>query len=279
MFAILLSVLAALWLFLESPLARKRARVLVSARLTEAFGRPVRVDQVDFGWFPPDVELRGVVIPGPTPASPPFAVLPRVRVLGAWRGLSDGKVNLQQIEIERPRIELYLGPNGETNLPEIADTGGGSSAVDVLIGRILITDGTFVLDERTLPLALEAKAIHGRLQGNGPLRAESPLVATLTAQDIVTTLPAAKPYGLTAGIRALLSPSGIAIEKIRLAAPEIRADVSGDVTWKGIEWNVALDVAARGEAAQAAASSASRSAWCASIIWNMRSGKAPKVVA
>ncbi len=249
MFAFGLALAAALWLFLESPFAKSRARVLVSARLTELLGRPIRVEEVDFGWLPLDVELRGVVIPGPTAQSPPFAVLPRVRVLGAWRGLSDGKVNLEQIEIERPRFELYLGPNGETNLPEIADTGGGSSAVDVHIGRILITDGTFVLDERTLPLALEAHAIHGRLLGQGPLGADSPLLARLTAQDVTTTLPAAKPYGLTAAIRAAITPGRVAIENVRLAAPEIRADLSGDVTWKGIEWDVALDIAAEGEAA------------------------------
>ena len=62
----------------EPARARAARRPLVAA-VSEFLGRKIQVGDLDYTFFPPAVELRDVVIPGPRPGDPPVARVPFVR--------------------------------------------------------------------------------------------------------------------------------------------------------------------------------------------------------
>lgn len=243
--ALVLLLFAGSLAFIESSFARSRLAALVTARLSEALGRPVRVREARIGLLPLDLELRGLVIPGRTAADPPFAEVPVLRIQASWRALRERVVDLEQIEALGPVVRLDFAADGSDNLPRFGGKGGGGrSRFDLNIGRALVQHGTLIVNERSLPLALEARGIWGRLSGPDPNR----LSAFATVQDLDLRLPDARPYRLTASVKGLIEPSRVTIESYRLAGPDLSVQGAGTYTWKAGEYAFELALGGRGDA-------------------------------
>jgi len=227
--ALFLLLFAGSLAFIESSFARSRLATLVIARLSEATGRPVRVREAQVGLWPLDIELHDLVIPGRTAKEPPFAEVPVLRIQASWRALRQRVLDLEQVEALRPIVRLDFAADGSTNLPHFGGRGGGgSSRFGLTLDRVLVLDGTLVLNERALPLNLDARGVWGRITGPDPKH----LSAFATAQDVELLLPDARPYHLTASIKGLIEPSIVTIQSYRLAGPDISAHGAGTYSWK-----------------------------------------------
>lgn len=244
----LVFLVAAAWFFLESAYAHRRAVSLVIARAQELLNRKIEVGSIDYNVALLSFELRDVVVHGPRPGDPAFATVPLVRVEFSWRDLRQRILRLEQIEVVRPRVYLRFNPDGTNNLPELRSRKGAKRRFEVQIGRILVQDGVLDLDEHRLPLTLDAKAVWGRATGSAERGGEGPgrIDAMVTAQEVVTTLPHAKPYAFTASAKGSFVPGRIQFTALRIAGPDLKARAIGSYQWKGKDRRLGLDVEADG---------------------------------
>jgi len=249
---LLISLLAGALLLLQSQFARQRALARIVAQMTEFLGRPIRIREIDYTLFPVAIELRDVVVPGPRPTDPPVARAPLVRLQMSVKDLEGRVFDLQQIDIEHPEVYLQFNPDGTNNLPEFRSRGGGPKRFDVRIGHILVQDGVFRLNERRLPLEIDARAVWGRLIGRGEREGEggSRLDGLVTAQEVVTTLPRARPYRFTVSAKGSVLPEEgrVRIAVARLVGPDLSSSASGFVDYRSENRRVELTIDAQGAA-------------------------------
>ncbi len=249
---LLLSLLAAGLLLLQSQFARERAFARIVRQTSDFLGRPVRIGEIEYTLFPLAIELRDVVVPGPRPTDPPVARAPLVRLQLKVKDLEGRVFDLEQIVIERPEVYLQFNPDGTSNLPEFRARPGGPKRFDVRIGHILVEDGVFRVNERRLPLTLEARAVWGRLIGRAERGGEggNRLDALVTAQEVVTTLPRARPYRFTLSAKGSVLPQEgrVRIATARLASPDVGASASGFVDYRAASRRVELAIDGRGAA-------------------------------
>ncbi|HYH47726.1 MAG TPA: AsmA family protein, partial [Thermoanaerobaculia bacterium] len=234
---LLVALLAGVYFLLQSQLARGRAASLVVQRVSAYLHRDIQVGAVDYSFFPLAFELHDLVIPGPRPGDPPVATIPLVRIQSSWRDLRQQVLNLEQIEVVSPRIYLQFNPDGTSNLPEFgSDQPSGPSRFEFRLGRILVQDGTLRINQRELPLNLDARAVWARAIGSdgGRSAGGKRLDILATAQEVVTTLPDARPYPLTVSARGslFLDGSRLNLSRVRLAGPGLAATASGTLALK-----------------------------------------------
>ncbi len=251
---LLAAILVAGLLILQSQYARRKALDRIVAQMETFLGRRISIGSIDYTFFPLGLELRDVVIPGPRPkVDPPVARIPFASLQIAVRDLEGRVFDLEQIAIVEPEVYLQLNPDGTSNLPEFHfQKGGGPRRFDVRIGHILVQDGVFRLNERRTPVSLEARAIWGRLTGRAERGGEggNRLDALVTAQDVVTTLPRARPWRFTLSAKGSVVPEDgqVRIATARIAGPDLAAQIAGLVNYRSENRKVELGIDAQGEA-------------------------------
>ena len=248
-------LLVAALFFLQSRFAQERATALVIARVSELLGRRLEVGELDYTFFPPAVEMRDVVLPGPRPGDPPVVRVPFVRAQISAQDLRERVIKIEQVEVFEPQVYLQFNPDGTNNLPKFRTRKGGTRRFDFQIGRILVQNGTLRLNEERLPLTLEAKAVWGRLIGKAERGGEggNRLDALVTAQEVVTTLPRARPYPFTASAKGSIRPAEgrVEIAAARITGPDLSARARGFVAYRAAERRIELAIDAQGQAALA----------------------------
>lgn len=248
-------LLTAALVFFQSRFAQERATALAIARVSELLGRRIEVGELDYTFFPPAVEMRDVVLPGPAPGDPPVVRVPFVRAQISAEDLRERVIKIEQVEVFEPQVYLQFNPDGTNNLPKFRTRQGGTRRFEFQIGRILVQDGTLRINERRLPLTLEAKAIWGRLVGKAERGGEggNRLDALVTAQEVVTTLPRAKPYPFTMSAKGSIRPTEgrVEIAAARVTGPDLSARARGFVAYRSAERQIELAIEAQGQAALA----------------------------
>jgi len=228
---LLFLLVVGLYELVQSRFARERVLALAVARTSEFLHRQVTIGSAEYSLVPwGDVVLRDVRIPGPRPGDPPLATAELVHVALSWGTLRERVVELDEIDVVRPRLHLIFNPDGTSNLPQLGARGpAGPRRFDVRIGRVLVDDGEFELNQRRVQLSLDARAVWGRMAGSGRR-----LDAMATAQEVEVDLPGARGY------RASVSGKGsldldrgrFEIAAARVAGPDLRARASGVVSWR-----------------------------------------------
>jgi hypothetical protein len=251
---LLVVVLLAAGLFLiQSRFAHEQALArLVTLGTTFFGGRKLQIGSVDYSFFPPALELRNVLLPGPHPGDTPVLRAPYARVELAIHDLNGRVFDLEQIEVVRPEVYIQTNADNSTNLPNfvVSQGGGGRQQLDVRIGHILVQDGVFRLNERHSPLTIDAKAIWGRLTGRADRKGQggNRLDYLMTAQEVATTLPFAKPYRFTASVRGSIVPETgrVEVATTRIAGPDIALRVAGFIDYREATRRIELHYTGQG---------------------------------
>ncbi len=221
-------VLLCLHAFLASGFVRERLAARLEQQLSQILHREVRLGRLDFELLPFALRIEDLSISGPRPEDPLLLSVHRLRVDADLDALRHDLIDLQTVSAQGVRLHLELYPDGRDNLPEIAK-GGGDSRFTLRIGGLFVEDGEFELADQRVPLNVSARALLVRLSGIGGTE----LQGAVTAQEVVTTLPKALPWGsmLTAKVR--LRDDRVEILQARLRAPVLDARVAGYVGWRG----------------------------------------------
>lgn len=191
------------------PLAGEHVvRAVVLPRVSARLGRAVMVNDVRVGFG--TVELRGLVIDG-AGAAPPV-VLPAVKAKVALASLVFGPLHVEEVDLDRPRIDVVRGETGEDNVSSILDklehheaagAGGGGASRRPRIDLVRVHAGNFRVLDETLGRA-EVKALDGDLRPDGPVTlhvrdAHVEVAGARAAADDATldvTLAHGRPVGL-----------------------------------------------------------------------------------
>ncbi len=221
-------VLLCLRAFLSSDLVRERLAVRLEQQLSQLLQREVRLGRLDFDLLPFALRVEDFSIAGPGPEDPALLFIRRLRVDADLDALRGDVLDLQTVSAQGVRLHLELYPDGRDNLPELP-SGGGGGRFELRIGGLFVEDGEFELDDRRVPLAVEAHALQLRLSGIGGTE----LQGNVTAQEVVTTLPKALPWASTLTAKVRLRDDRVEILAARLRAPVFDARVAGHVGWKG----------------------------------------------
>jgi hypothetical protein len=230
-----LAVVGVRW-YLGTAAAREQVRALVAARLSEALGRRVTVGGVGFEIFPLSLTLADLVIPGDRPGAADFARVRRIEIEADFEGWRESVVRLGRVAVEGARVALELREDGD-NLPRPRGGGSGGRALAVQIGGLSVSDSEVLLDDRRVPLTLEARALLARFSGLGGTNVDG----SVTAQEIRLGLPEAQPVAFTFAAKARLLADHLEFSNARLLTRGLTAHASGRVRWRD---KTAVDFAA-----------------------------------
>jgi len=251
---VVLALLAVLVVWLtQTDLVRGRVLELARARLSETLSRDIQIGDLEYSLRPLQVIATDVVIPGTRPGEP-FAVIPRVRVTMGFEGFFRPTLNIEEVEVTRPEVWLTFYDDGTSNLPEVRG-GQGGGRLEVVIGHLLVEDGVAHLDQREIPLSVDASRVRMVAEGPGATALpENHLVAQINAQELSALLPDAEPWGGSATARAEISPGRVEVTRGLLSGPDLTARFEavyafGDEASGGRHGEV--EVRARGQAALA----------------------------
>lgn len=258
LFAVLLALalfFIALAVLLSRAVASNSARRYLTARLEQAFGRPVDVSKFSIRWIPtPGIVAERVTIgEDPRFGQEYFLRADSIVASPRWRSLFMAKLELGTLDLAHPSLNLVRNDDGRWNVeswlppPANPKAAAGSdgirtprasaqlSRIEIDSGRINFSRG---IDRR--PFALEELA--GSIEQESPGRwrislVAHPLRATVHLQNSGTLSVA----GIIAGTSARLHPANIALtwsdaslaDALRLALgndPGIRGEFGLQVT-------------------------------------------------
>lgn len=249
--AVLLALLAAGVVFLsQSAWTAERVRRLVETRMSEYLERDVEVGRVEYGFRPGSFVLYDLVIPSPSPDDPPFAVVPRTEIQFALSGFTRVTIDIRRVEVDRPVVNVLFFADGTNNLPELQrPKREGPSRVEVKIGRLLVEGGTVHLDQRQLPLEIDASAVLAFAESAG----EAPgggdrFVAVAAAQDFRIVLPDAEPWFGSVAAKGAFTPGRVDVTGGWARGPGLAARYEGFYAWTEERREAVIEVEAAGDA-------------------------------
>jgi translocation and assembly module TamB len=143
---------------MQTPWFRGKLRQRMIAELEEATGGRVEIEGLDFDWRTLTAGVRNLTIHGTEAGSeaPLFradSIRVGLRIVSIWRR----EIDLASLEVNRPRINLMVYPDGRTNMPQPrvarrARKSAVETVLDLAIRRFRISDGTVQVAARRLPL-------------------------------------------------------------------------------------------------------------------------------
>ena len=190
----------------------------------------------------------------------PVARVPLVAVQISLDNLRKRVFDIEEIEVYRPEVYLQFNPDGSSNLPDFNfPTSSGPKRFDVRIGHLLVQGGTLRINERQTPLQLDARAIWGRGIGRAERggKGGNRIDLLATAQEVVTTLPHAKPYAYTVSAKGSVVPEQgkVLITNSRLAGPDLKGQVNGFVDYRAASRRVEARATGSGRRSQSTSTS------------------------
>ncbi|MBM3792209.1 MAG: hypothetical protein FJW35_17925, partial [Acidobacteria bacterium] len=145
----------AIALYVRSSGFRERARAYAVSTLVRATGMDCAIGKLDFDLWAGTFHLSGLEMK-PSPERPGLLELGVSDISGVFRirSLWNRRVDLETLEISRPRITLRVGesppsPGRSERFQRVID-----GSLRFAAGRIRIREGLFTLHERSLPLEL-----------------------------------------------------------------------------------------------------------------------------
>ena len=152
-------------LYLRSDALRERVRAEVIARLEAATGGKVEIGGFEWSLAHMRFELRDLTIHGREPAGEaPFIRADRVHIHAEVLSLFSRRIVLRHIGLDHPVVHLIVGPDDSTNTPApLVAKGRAEALLELSVGHLETNDGRLLLNERSIPLDVDATAVTARL--------------------------------------------------------------------------------------------------------------------
>ncbi|MSP62969.1 MAG: hypothetical protein EXR72_22065 [Myxococcales bacterium] len=239
----ILAALPALVLVLAPLVGARVIRGSVIPKIEERIGRAVRLGGVTVRWG--RVDLTDLVVDGA--GAPDPVVLPRALVRFQVLPLLGGRVVLDEVVLDHPKVKVVRGESGDDNVSSILDrlraraevkgSGGGGSATSApAVVRVLA--GSLSLDDQDLG-TVEVRALEAAVRRDGPGHAEM--------TDVEVKL-AAGPSAQAARMSAKFEAKGFKLDGLAAIAVEGGAlTVWKGFTLTGVEGGITPDGADRAE--------------------------------
>lgn len=204
-----------------------RARTLAEARLAEGLGRRVTIGQLELSLVPLGLEARDLAVAAADPLALPAIEVARVAITARLIDLFEPSLALGEVVIERPRLRLIV--DGRDDFPRWRRrAGAGESRLAIAIGSLTVRDGWFSLDERQVPLDVEASGVVAELLPAGAgVQGEARVAA---AALLLPKSPA--PYRAAVEARLRLERDRVVLSRVAVDGPDLAANLTGEVHWR-----------------------------------------------
>lgn len=166
--------LAGLLIYSATPSFSRSVKKQVVAALENSTGGRVEVQSVDWSLHGLSVTVDNLTIHGlEQPSEAPYLhidrVYARIRIVSFFRR----KIALSYAEADRPIFHLIVYPNGSTNQPQPRpQPTSNRSLTDTIFnleaGRVVVSHGLLLLNERRIPLNLTANDLHALVAYSKP---------------------------------------------------------------------------------------------------------------
>ncbi|MBI4874333.1 MAG: translocation/assembly module TamB domain-containing protein [Acidobacteria bacterium] len=217
------------WVTLRSQWFREQVRQRIVAEVERASGGRAELESFDFDWKTLRAEVRGLVLHGTEPAG----ARPLLRVASVAVGLRivsmlRRDIDLASLSVERPEVNILVGPDGHTNFPGPKTPGRRDVVAEVLklaVGEFSLRDGWLDFDSRRLRLDLNGRRLSARFvyQPAPRYRGE------ITARELRIGAAAARPVAIDLDATAVLEPNRVEFPRIRVASARSSVTLTGAV--------------------------------------------------
>ena len=148
-----------------------RTRLLAEAE--KSSGGKVGIERFRFDWHTMTAEVDGLTIHGTEPAAgAPLLHASKVVVGLKIISLMKKQVDVASVEVTEPRVDLLIGADGRTNIPEPKGADAGKrvddTILDLRVGRFGVKDGTITINAaghppKTLPWSVEGEKLNAQM--------------------------------------------------------------------------------------------------------------------
>ncbi|HEV2299096.1 MAG TPA: translocation/assembly module TamB domain-containing protein [Candidatus Acidoferrales bacterium] len=162
LFSLLILLLAALVIIVESGLADRWGRNAIIQQIEQRTNKPVELGAFHFELFRLRVELDNLTVHGKESAGlPPLFHVEKIIVGLRIISFLERKIALHNLEIERPTIFVRTDEKGESNIPAPRTSGPRrpwrEQLFSLQIAKLRVSDGTMEFNDARIPLDAEGR--------------------------------------------------------------------------------------------------------------------------
>lgn len=131
---LIVPVIAAAYLIQQNTFLHRYLLVKMIQAGEKASGARIAIRDFGIRWIPLRMTLENVAVRGTEQNAPrPLASLPHVEIGIEWGALLDKRVNLTELILDRPAVNLVVNDAGETNLPARPASSSAPSATSIQV--------------------------------------------------------------------------------------------------------------------------------------------------
>jgi translocation and assembly module TamB len=152
--ALLLLVIVVAIVLLKNPEFHHYLLAKIEQQAEQATGARVEIVNFQFHVKTLTADVYGLTIHGTEPAAAkPLLQIPHATIGIKIISVLRHQVNLSELIIQHPAVNLLVDANGHSNLPQPPPSNGGSTNVfDLAVGHVLLTDGEINARDRKIPV-------------------------------------------------------------------------------------------------------------------------------
>jgi translocation and assembly module TamB len=226
-------VIGTAW-YLTSPQFHDYVRARLVERLESMTGGRVEMGQVDWHLGELSVVAHNVTIRGlEGPNEAPYMHADRVAIRLKILSLAGRKIGLRNFEVDRPVIHLIVGADGSTNQPRPKFGKGGQMwgagvqpIFDLQVDQVVVRDGVLMVNDRRLPLDLEANNLLAELAYAAGTQSYD---GRFSAGGILLGYGDYKPFNSAVAAAFSVTQNQVVVKSARLSSGKSWVEVTGQL--------------------------------------------------
>jgi translocation and assembly module TamB len=154
--ALVLLVVVALIVILPNPAFQRYLIAKIERSAEESAGARVEIQNLQLHVRTLSADIYGLTVHGTEPAeAKPLLEVPHAKIGLKILSVLQHKVNLSELLVERPAVNLTVNKEGHSNLPQPPPSqskSGSTNLFDLAVGHVLLTDGVINAIDRQVPV-------------------------------------------------------------------------------------------------------------------------------
>ena len=143
--ALVLLVVVAAVVILQNPAFQRYLVAKIEQSAQESAGARVEIQGLQIHLKTLSADIYGLTVHGTEPAgAKPLLEVPHARIGLKIISILRHKVNLSELLVDRPAVNLIVDKEGRSNLPQpppSQNKSGSTNVFDLAVGHVLLTDG------------------------------------------------------------------------------------------------------------------------------------------
>jgi translocation and assembly module TamB len=154
--ALLLLIVVAAVVILPNPAFQRYLVAKIEQSAQESAGARVEIQNLQIHVKTLSADVYGLVVHGTEPAgAKPLLEIPHAKIGLKIISILKHKVNLSELLVDRPAVNLIVDKEGHSNLPQPPPSqkkNGSTNVFDLAVGHVLLTDGVINAIDRQIPV-------------------------------------------------------------------------------------------------------------------------------